>query len=44
MKSYPGLGHYLRETDGSLSADVVNDIVRWHQGEDIEKEGEEDDS
>ncbi|MGN1388041.1 MAG: alpha/beta hydrolase [Bulleidia sp.] len=44
MKSYPGLGHDLRDADGSISADVVQDIVRWHQGEDIEKEGEEDDS
>ncbi len=44
MKSYPGLGHYLRGADGSISSEVIQDLIRWHQGEDIEKEGEEDDS
>lgn len=44
MKSYADLGHYLRGRDGTISSEVVQDIVRWHQGEEIEKEGEEDDS
>lgn len=37
MKSYPELSHFLRESDGSISQVVIDDIYQWLNGENIEK-------
>ncbi len=37
MKSYPDLGHHLRDEDWEISDDIVSDIAAWFSGKDINK-------